>query len=145
LTLNTSTPFQPLPLTFSLSPLSGGPLYRTFFNLSLNNTSTSSNLFTALHLLDLDDHWLPLSPWALNLNQMVSFSLPHFKRLRLEARDELGRYHAGDIRVDTWLEGDAKAGNQYMGEPTSWDEAVELVKGVRVECAEVRRRCSHIR
>lgn len=110
LTLNTSTSLQPLPLAPSLSPPSGGPLYRTPFTLTLTNSSTpktsSSNLFTALHLLDLDDQWLPLAPWALlNLNQLLNFTLPQYKRLRLEARDELGRYHAGDIRVDTWLDG----------------------------------------
>jgi hypothetical protein len=117
-----------------MSPQSGGPLYSTLFNLSHNNssTSTSSNLFTSLSLLDLDDQWLPLSPWALNINRVVSFRLPQYKRLRLEARDELGRYHAGDIRVETWLEGDAKVGSQYMGEMTSWDDAVEHVKRVKV-------------
>jgi hypothetical protein len=76
---------------------------------------------------------------------VLSFSLPQYKRLRLEARDELGRYHTGDIRVDTWLEGDAKTVSQYMGEATSWDDALELVKAVKVECAEVKRRCSQIR
>jgi hypothetical protein len=137
--LNTSTPLQPLPLALSLSPPSGGPLYRTPFTLSLtpNNTS-SSNLFTTLHLLDLEDQWLPLAPWALlNLDKVIKFTLPQYKRLRLEARDELGRYHAGDIQVDTWLEGGA-------GDSTrSWEEAVEEVgRGGKVGCAEVRRRCT---
>lgn len=61
----------------------------------------------------------------------MSFRLPKYKRLRLEARDELGRYHAGDIPVDTWLELDTKGG-AFIGEARSWDEAVELVKGVKI-------------
>jgi hypothetical protein len=136
--LNTSTPLQPLPLTPSLSPPSGGPLYRTPFTLSLTNTS-SSNLFTALHLLDLDDQWLPLAPWALlNLDKVINFTLPQYKRLRLEARDELGRYHAGDIQVETWLDG------AIGGDSTRrWEEAVEVVgRSGKVGCPEVRRRCT---
>jgi hypothetical protein len=135
--LNTSTPLQPLPLALSLSPPSGGPLYRTPFTLSLNPNTSWSNLFTALHLLDLDDQWLPLAPWALlNLDKVINFTLPQYKRLRLEARDELGRYHAGDIQFETWLDGGA-------GDSTRWEEAVEEVgRGGKVGCPEVRRRCT---